>query len=143
MGWRVIEQKEGGDVARRFTDKEKKQIIADYIDCENYSAVARKYGCSRTAVYKIVNADSESCGKLQDKKEENTQDILAHMEEKKKDVCVVIDALLESMKDEKKIGRANIQQVATALGIVIDKFTEHSEASDNGMMEELIKGLKR
>lgn len=143
MGWRVIEQKEGGDVARRFTDKEKKQIIADYIDCENYSAVARKHGCSQTAITKIVKADRESLKKLEDKKEENTQDVLAYMDEKKETVCNVIDSLLTAMQDEHKIGRANIQQVATALGIVIDKFTEHSEASDNGMMEELIKGLKR
>lgn len=134
--------KRGGDVARRFTDKERKAIIADYIECENFSAVARKHGCSPSGVKKIVLSDPESVGKCDIKKEQNTEDILAHMEEKKKDVCDVIDVLLEAMKDEEKIGRANIQQVATALGIVIDKFTERSEANDNGMLEELIKGLK-
>ena len=130
-------------MGKRFTDKEKKQIIADYIECENFSAVARKHKCSRTAVAKIVNADSESCEKLQDKKDKNTEDILAHMDKKKKNVCGVIDALLDALSDEEKIGRANLQQVATSLAIVIDKFTERTEADDNGMLEELIKGLKK
>ena len=130
-------------MAKHFTDKEKKQIIAEYIECGNYSQVARDHGCSRTAVSKIVAADTESSQKLQDKKDENTKDILSHMEKKKDKVCDLIDRYLDELMDEDRIAGAKLQQVATALGIVIDKFTENSGSSDNGALEELIKGLKK
>ena len=48
----------------KLTDEMRKKIIADYVDCENYSAVARKYGVSRTTVSNIVNNDSAICEKL-------------------------------------------------------------------------------
>ena len=130
-------------MSKHFTDKEKKQIIADYIECENYSAVARKYGCSDRTVSKIVKSDSESSEKFEDKKEQNTKDILSHMNKKKDTVCALIDMYLDALMDEERIAGAKLQQVATALAIVIDKFTENSGSSDNGAVEELIKGLKK
>ncbi|WP_241360575.1 hypothetical protein, partial [Pseudomonas aeruginosa] len=33
----------GGDVGKRLTDKERRKITADYIECGNYCQVARKY----------------------------------------------------------------------------------------------------
>lgn len=130
-------------MAKHFTDKEKKQIIADYIECGSYAAVARKHGCSPSGVKKVVLSDSESVEKCGIKKEQNTKDILSHMEKKKDTVCDLIDMYLEALMDEERIAGAKLQQVATALAIVIDKFTSNNNASDNGLLEELIKGLKK
>lgn len=130
-------------MSKHFTDREKKQIIADYIECGNYSQVARDHNCSRTAVSKIVAADSESSQKLQDKKDQNTIDILSHMEKRKDAVCCLIDLYLDALMDEDKIAKAQLQQVATTLAIIIDKFTDKAGDTDDGIMEQLIKGLKR
>lgn len=55
-------------VRKKLTDKQKKLIIADYIDCGNYSEVARKYKVSDTAVRKIIKADKDSVKKFEQKK---------------------------------------------------------------------------
>ena len=81
-------------MAKRLTTREKKQIIADYVEMENYSAVSRKYGISRNEVKAIVLADPETAEKCQRKKEKDTEDILAHMESKKEMVNKIIDKYL-------------------------------------------------
>ncbi|MCH5210694.1 MAG: helix-turn-helix domain-containing protein [Oscillospiraceae bacterium] len=48
----------------RLTDDERKQIAADYMKCENYSAVAKEYGVSRTTVRSAVKRYSEACSRL-------------------------------------------------------------------------------
>lgn len=116
-------------MAARLTDKQKKRIIADYVELGSYNAVAKKHHVSDTTVKRVVSADSETKRKAEHKKAENTADILAHMERQKDKVCGVLDKYLDAMQDEGKIGRANLLQLATAMGILIDKYTA---ASGNG-----------
>lgn len=115
--------KEGGVMAARLTDKQKKKIIADYVELGSYNAVAKIHGVSRQTVKNIVSTDAEIGQKLQQKKEQNTADILSHMESQKADVIKVLDEYITAMRDPVKIKRAGVVQLATALGIVIDKYT--------------------
>lgn len=107
----------------RLTDKTRKRIIADYVACGNYSEVARKYGVARNTVKAIVAKDGETAEKCRQKKAESTADILAYMETQKNTVCNLLDKFLAALADDDKIQRANVQQLATALGIVVDKYT--------------------
>ena len=107
----------------RLTDKTRKKIIADYVGCENYSEVARKYGVARNTVKAIVAKDGEAAEKCRRKKEQNTADVLSHMEQQKDTVCGLLDKFLAAMADDDKIQRAGVQQLATALGIIVDKYT--------------------
>lgn len=126
-------------MAKRLTSRQKKQIIADYIEMENYSAVARKYGISRNAVKAIVLADTETADKCQRKKEQDTADILAYMETKKQKVNQIIDKYLDALLDEEKIAKAQPHQLTTALGTLIDKFTANSTPQQD--VHPLIKDL--
>ncbi|RJV96805.1 helix-turn-helix domain-containing protein [Subdoligranulum sp. AF14-43] len=110
-------------MAARLTDKQKKKIIADYVELGSYNAVAKIHGVSRQTVKNIVSTDAEIRQKLQQKKEQNTADILSHMESQKADVIKVLDEYITAMRDPVKIKRAGVVQLATALGIVIDKYT--------------------
>lgn len=110
-------------MAARLTDKQKKKIIADYIELGSYNAVAKLNGISRQTVKNIVDKDTEIGQKLHDKKEENTKEILAHMDEQKEQVCTIIDKILKEMCDDKKIASTPLNKLATAMGILIDKFT--------------------
>lgn len=110
-------------MAARLTDKQKKKIIADYVELGSYNAVAKIHGVSRQTVKNIVSTDAEIGQKLQQKKEQNTADILSHMESQKADVIKVLDEYITAMRDPVKIKRAGVVQLATALGIVIDKYT--------------------
>lgn len=110
-------------MAARLTDKQKKKIIADYVELGSYNAVAKKRKVSATTVKNLVLADRETVKKCEQKKEENTADILAHMETKRDKVNEIIDVYLEQLLDPKTLERATPSQLTTALGTLIDKFT--------------------
>ena len=42
-------------MAKHLTDAKKKQIIADYVECGNYSEVARKHKVSKDTVRRLSN----------------------------------------------------------------------------------------
>ncbi len=116
----------------KLTDELRKKIIADYIDSENYSTVARKYNISRTTVSNVVNSDSAICEKLHRKKEENIKNVLEYMGEKNNAVCELIDLYLKELVSPEKLEKATLSQIATTLGIIIDKFTAVQSEKDNG-----------
>lgn len=109
-------------VAARLTDEQKKKIIADYVESGSYRAVAKKYGVSDKTVKRICEEDSEMSQKVAQKKEENTADMLAYMESRKEQAKGIIDSYLEALADPEKLEKTPIQQIATAMGIVVDKF---------------------
>lgn len=127
-------------MAKHLTDRQKKKIIADYVELGSYNAVAKKHKLSATTVKNTVLKDKKSVEKCEQKKEQNTADILAFMEGKKQDVCDIISLYLEYLKDPNKLERASVQSIATSLGIVIDKFTKDAEKqADTSLFENIVK----
>jgi transposase-like protein len=119
----------------KFTDKQRKNIIADYIECQNYTAVARKYGVSGNAVKKIVLSDEAFAEKCSLKKAANAVEIFQYMDTRKQSVCDLIDLYLTALIAPDKIEKATVNQLSTALGTVIDKFTMKG-ISDNADEEK-------
>lgn len=60
--------------------------------------------------------------KCEQKKAENMRDVLAWMDARKDTACGVLDKLLTAMSNDEIIGKSTISQIATAFGVVIDKF---------------------
>ena len=116
-------------MAARLTDKQKKKIIADYVEIGSYNAVAKKNGVSNNTVKRLVEADKEMSQKVNDKKEENTADIINYLETKKTVVCEIIGKGLDVLNDTDKLASANPAQITTALGTLIDKFVGVSRSS--------------
>lgn len=112
----------------RLSDKEKKKIIAAYSECGNYSAVARKHHVSRTTVKNLVEKHPETYRRFEEKQEQNTKDILAHMDEKRELVCDFIDLYLNELTNRDKLEKANLKEISMTFGIVVDKFTRAKEA---------------
>jgi len=109
-------------VAARLTDKQKKEIIADYVESGSYRATAKKFGVSDNTVKKICNENAQIAQKCAEKREQNTADILDYMESRKDKAKDVLDAYIEALKKPEKIQAAKLSEIATAMGIVIDKF---------------------
>ena len=123
-------------MAARLTDKQRKKIVADYVELGSYNAVSKIHGVSRQTVKNIVTNDTDIRQKLQRKKEENTADIIAYMESKRSVVCEIIDKGLDVLNSEDKLTEATPAQITTALGTLIDKWTTTLEAgtgNDNGV----------
>lgn len=127
-------------MAKHLTDREKKKIIADYVELESYNAVAKKHNVSATTVKNTVLKNNESVKKCEQKKEQNTADILEFMDKKKGDVCSIISLYLSELQNSDKLQRASIQSIATSLGIVIDKFTKDAQKqSDTSLFDTIAK----
>lgn len=56
------------NTAARLTDKQKKKIIADYVESGSYRATAKRNGVSNDTVRRIVLSDSEIVQKVTQKK---------------------------------------------------------------------------
>ena len=132
----------------KLTDKQRKKIIADYINGISMPALATQHKVSTTTIYRIIHSDKDQKKKAKQKKEENSQEVLKYMAEKAPEACRLIDNYLTDMLDENKIAKASIVQLATALGIVADKFafalTEKTgQAAQMGVEDDPItKALK-
>ena len=112
-------------MASRLTDEQKKKIIADYVESGSYNATAKRFGIADTTVKRVVMSDAETQRKAEQKKKQNTLDMLAYMESKKEQAKVVLDSYITALADPDKIGGAKLSEVATAMGIVIDKFVNN------------------
>lgn len=134
--------------SKKLTDKKTKQAIADYIECGNYSEVARKYKVSPNTIKKWVKEQPDIAEKCEQKKEENAQDMLQYINSKKVTAMEFIDIALKGMMNEEKIQKAPVQQLATSIAIIIDKF---SVTADNDtklskvdmLLQEIKENAKR
>ena len=118
-------------MAAHLTDKQKKRIIADYVNVGSYNAVAKIHGVSDTTVKRICANCGELQKKVAQKKEENTKDIIDYLETQKDKVCEIISIGLDVLCDREKLASANPAQITTALGTLIDKFTAISKNIPN------------
>lgn len=113
----------------KLTDKQKKKIIADYVDNGNYSETARMNNTTDTTVRTIIKDNKDmALKKMEQKKQQNTKDILEYMEETKDKRKKVIDLCLEKMEERlNKDELMNIKDIATAYGVLVDKSLKVNE----------------
>lgn len=136
----------------KLTDKQKKRIIADFVECGNYSQVARKYNVSVNTVKRTANNDKDTANKVKQKKEENTRDILEYLDSRKIKIQGILDTILDSITEE-DIKSAPLTSRTTVYGTLIDKSvipytnkitkvdTEHYEENKEALRDKLVKEL--
>lgn len=137
-------------MAARLTDKQKKKIVADYLESGSYRATGRKNGVADGTVKRIVLDCGDIEQKVARKKEENTADIMAYMERQRGVVCEIIGKGLEALNSPEKLAEATPTQITTAIGTLIDKWTAISggpadTAKEDGLsqsLKELAKELE-
>lgn len=117
----------------KINDLDKKKIIGRYVECQNYSEVAREFNTSVTTVRKIISNNNESLKKFQQKKEENTKNVLSEMSKRSEKKIEILDKLLDGINKKASNIDAftNVKDLATAYGILIDKDLKIAEAQAN------------
>ena len=107
----------------KLTDKQKKKIIADYVENQNYSEVARMNNVSVNTVKNIVLENEEVANKCKQKKQENTQSTIEYMQTQHETKKRILDKILKAIetKAEDIDMFTNIKDLATAYGIILDK----------------------
>ena len=145
----------------KLTDKQKKKIIADYVATGNYSETARRNNISETTVRRICKDENnkEVKEKVEQKKEENSQDMFEYMKNKDDDKKRIVDLCFEAL--DKKLSNldmfTNVKDIATVYGIIMDKelkFRElelrkqeienqkNTSVTNNGIITDLLGALK-
>lgn len=137
------------DKKRKLTDKQKKKIIADYIECGNYSKVAEMNDVNASTVKRLCDSDYDKDlqEKAKRKKEENTLSTLEYMNTQHETKKRILNKLLNSIElkaeDIKNIDKMNIKDLATAYGIILDKelkVLELQKGTNNN--EEINKNIQ-
>ena len=129
-------------MAPRLTDKQKKRIISDYVNIGSYNTVGKMHGISATTVKNVVLKNSETVELCEQKKKQNTMDMLEFLETRKQKTQDIIDQLLNCMPD--KIPRASLVQIVTAYGVLVDKSTllSGNDKKDEGVKVIIDVGSK-
>lgn len=129
-------------MAARLTDKQKKKIVADYLELGSYNATAKRNGVCGQTVRRVVEESTEFSENLKLKKEKDTADIIAYMESKRQAVCDIIEVGLKVLPQKIQDART-ASEVTTALGTLIDKFTAFgSLPGDAAKEDDLSKSLR-
>lgn len=130
-------------MAARLKDKQKKKIVADYVQLGSYNAVSKIHGVSATTVKNIVLKSADIVEKCEQKKDQNTADILDYMEGQMKDVCEVLGVCMSELKKPDRYAKTQPQQIATTMAILIDKYTGFGGGpKDEAEEDELSRSLR-
>lgn len=142
-------------IIAKLTDKQKKKIIADYVETQNYCETARMNNVADMTVKRLIesNENKSVLEKVEQKKLENTQTTLEYMEEQHQTKKEIIDNLLKAINEKSKNVDmfTNVRDLATAYGILIDKELKYAEIKSNtninteknGILNELIGALNK
>lgn len=125
-------------MAKRLTDKEKKQIIAYYIECQNLRETARKFNVSPDTVKRLTKDNKEIEQNLAQKKEENTKNVLNELDKTKNKRINLLNKMIDKM--EEKVDNidmfTNVKDLATAYGIIVDKDMKFLELTKEKQEKE-------
>lgn len=124
--------------SKKLTDKQIKKIISERAEGASYNSLSKKYKVSANTIknYCLGNADfAQICTQ---KKEDNSKSVLSHMENKTDIVCEIVDKYLEALADPERLAERGPKEIATALGIVIDKFTKVGNNDDLNKLDKVL-----
>lgn len=140
----------------KLTDKQKKKIVADYIESQNYTQTGIKNKVDTETVRRIVKADKDFARKSEEKKEKDTKDILEYMDTIKEKQKRIIDLSLQALEEKLKSPdmSTNVKDIVTVYGVIFDKALKYKEiqikskeneetGKQNGVITELISALNK
>ena len=134
-------------MAARLTDKQKKKIVADYLESQSVNAAAKMNGVSWDSAKKTIEEAGDIEKKLKEKKEQNTADILEYMENRKGLICDIIQKGLDALNKPGKLDDASPAQISTMIGTLLDKAAQYTNngtispdmAEDNRILAQMFK----
>lgn len=132
-------------MAARLTDIQKKKIVADYLETQSVNTAAKRNGVSWDSAKKAIEEAGDIEKKLEEKKQQNTADILAYMESRKGQICEIIQKGLDVLNTPGKLEEASPAQITTMIGTLLDKAVQYTQngtispdmAEDNELLAQM------
>lgn len=107
---------------RRIEQERRMKILADYTLEGSYRAAARKNGVSPDTVRRIVRENPDMVKVADTQKNARARDVMSYMQGKADTVCEIIGNGLGVLSDPERMQEAKLRDIATMLGILIDKW---------------------
>lgn len=133
-------------MAKRLSDRDIKAMIALYIEGESMRSLSRRFHVAASTVKRAIDRSEGVVERAREKQEANTLEMLAFMDSRKQKAQSFIDQCFESLQDEEKFQKASLQQIATSLGIIVDKFTsiqKSDEATQDDRLRDIAAQLRK
>lgn len=128
-----------------FSDEEIKKIKSDYKRLKSYKKCAEENSISVYMAKKLINGKKKPKKRVKMKsvcEDAGLQDSAGdYMEKKRRDALQFIGKCLDTMSSEEKLANAPINQIASAMGVVMDKFAKKDD--DDGKLGEILKAVNR
>lgn len=129
-------------MAYKLTEEQETEVVMKLAEGASYASLAKEYGVTPPTISNIKKRHPEFLQIFTQKKEENIKSFLDHMEDRKEEAFISFDKLLHALSNDAKIEKATLSQVATALGIIVDKFTAREQPKqDNSAKNNLLEAL--
>lgn len=111
---------QGGDYVAKLTDRQRKQIIAEYaLGVISQRDLAERYHVTQKTISKILST-SEARQKVSEQKEENTRSMLEFLDEQKGMAQGLIRKLLAASEED--IKKASLRDKMGAIKILSEVF---------------------
>lgn len=128
----------------KLSDKDKKKIVIDRVNGQSLRKIAEKYHVSDTTIRRVLKGDPKTSEKVAAKKEANTMEMLAYMDAQKGKAQELLSKILEALGDPDKLARSNVRDLATAYGIIADKFIQTAPTGGDDVLaraREMLGGI--
>ena len=112
------------------------KIWSDYKLSGNYRSVARENGVSVYIAKKAVE-------KCEEKAKVSEGGAAEYMDNKRRDAFDFINKCMSIMSDDDKLEKASVNQIASAMGVVIEKFIKPTRDGGDGQLEEILKAVRK
>lgn len=127
---------QGRDVMAKLTDKDKKNIIAEYVTNKGkitQATLAKKYGVSCNTISHIIASDPELVDKINNKRRYNEQSVLAHFAEMRGEINLLIDDIVRLLKEH--LSEATPRELFGGLKILKEIYTDPATSpEDRGLI---------
>lgn len=128
----------------KLSDKDKKRIVMDRVNGHSLRKIAEKYHVSDTTVRRVLKGDPKTSEKVAAKKEANTMEMLQYMDAQKGKAQELLSKIINALGEPDKLARANVRDLATAYGIIADKFIQTAPAGGDDVLaraKEILGGI--
>lgn len=122
----------------KISAEKRREIINDYNKYGTFSKVSKKHGICRQTVKRIVDEE-----KREPERGYSSYDVMEHISKSSKEVCDLIDKYLAVMNDPVRLENAPLNQVASSLGVLVDKFTKGvTKEKGSADLEKVLEAVK-
>ncbi len=115
---------------RKIDDRTRAMIVIALSAGENTRDVAKAFGVSERSVRRIREREVDMTALAAEKRAAIAQTMDDYLEQERERAQGFISKALDYLSNEDKLAAATLSQIATAMGIVIDKWGKVQNAAD-------------